>query len=714
MMAHRFLSFALLALLVPGCHKSSGSAPPWGYDVRPSNGACLAHVRPPNAAGVALAPAFDGLTFNQPVDLLQRPGDDTHWYLVQQDGIVKLFANDDTTTTTTNFLDIHTEIDQGGAGEGGLLSIAFDPQFDTNHEVFVSYTGPGAGEIKSHIGSFTSADGLTATGPEVPVFSLQQPYANHNGGNIMFGPDGYLYVGFGDGGSQGDPDDRVQDLGQFFGKMLRIDPDGGSPYAVPADNPFLQTAGALPEIWAFGFRNPWRWSFDQDTGEMWVGDVGQDTWEEVDHVEKGGNYGWSLKEAYACYKAPSPCDTGPWTDPIAAYNHTDGNSITGGFVYRGTEIPSLVGTYVYADFGSGTVWGLFYDPVTGDPQPQVLLPTTGIGFSSFAQGNDGEIYLLDYNAGKILKLVAAGTPPPDDFPKTLSTTGCVDPSSPSKAAAGMIPYDVNAPLWSDGATKRRWMSVPDGLAVHVNTNGDFDYPVGTVLMKEFSVGGKRAETRLLMYASDGWSGYSYEWNDAQTEATLLPSNLSKPFGSQDWFYPSRSECLACHTLAAGRSLGPEVLQLNRNFKYPDGATVNQLAQLQHIGMFDADIGYPPSLPALPSPTGSTGSVEDRARAYMHANCSICHRPQGTNQANFDARFGTSFHDSGLCNGTPLEGDLGATGAKLLVPGDPSHSLISLRIHANDSNRMPPVGRHVVDTQGAALIDQWISSLTACP
>ena len=711
------LSACLVVFAAVACSRKHGT-PAWGYDSRPSTATCLAHTRPPTGSSVQLTPAFAALTFNAPVDMVQRPGSD-QWYVVEQAGTVQTFPNDDAVQPAqeSTFLDISSTAFIGDSGEGGLLSIAFHPQWATNHEVILSYTiaGPGTPPLITKLSkTTTSADGLSASSaPGSEIFSLDLPYTNHHGGNAVFGADGDLYFGIGDGGSQGDPDNRAQDLGQDFGKMLRFDVDSSPMATAPPDNPFVGVSGALPEIWAYGFRNPWRWSFDSATGALWMGDVGQDTWEEVDVVQPGGNYGWSLKEGFSCYKAPSPCDTGPWTDPIVNYDHTQGNSITGGFVYRGAAIPSLVGTYVYADFGSGTVWGLFYGS-NGEPEPQELLPATGINFSSFAQGHDGELYLLDYTNGKIEKLSPATAAPPSDFPQTLSATGCVDAAHPQNAIAGMIPYDVESPLWSDGATKRRWMSVPDGQTITLGTDGDFNFPVGTVLMKEFSVGGKRAETRLLMNATDGWSGYTYQWNDAQTDAALLPADATKNFGAQEWFFPSRAQCLTCHTDAAGRSLGPEVLQLNHAFKYPDGATVNELAQLDHLGMFTTSPGDPTTLPTLFAPTGTTGTLEQRAKSYLHANCSICHRPGGTNQANWDGRFEIALHDMGVCNADPLEGDLGVTGAKLMVPGDPTHSLISLRMHATDSDKMPPIGRHVVDTQGAAVVDAWITSLSSCP
>jgi uncharacterized repeat protein (TIGR03806 family) len=302
----------------------------------------------------------------------------------------------------------------------------------------------------------------------------------------------------------------------------------------------------------------------------------------------------------------------------------------------------------------------------------------------------------------------------DPFPQSLSATGCVDPKDPTQPAPGLIPYDVGSPLWSDGAAKDRWLAIPDGKQIHVNADGDWDLPIGSVLMKRFTVGGTRAETRLLVRHSDGdWAGYSYEWNDAGTDATLLPAGKTKAVGGATWTYPSRPECLSCHTAAAGRSLGLETGQLNGDAIYPGNLIANQLATLDHIGLFDAPLGDPSTLARLPAPSGMD-PLEARARSYLHANCSICHRPTGPGKGPADFRYSTPFKMVGVCGAMPTEGDLGIAGAQLLQPGQPTKSIMSARIHALDVNRMPPLGTHVVDATGAKLIDDWITSVTVCP
>jgi uncharacterized repeat protein (TIGR03806 family) len=275
---------------------------------------------------------------------------------------------------------------------------------------------------------------------------------------------------------------------------------------------------------------------------------------------------------------------------------------------------------------------------------------------------------------------------------------------------------VNTALWSDGAQKDRWVAMPDGKNITINDAGHFDFPAGTVLMKTFSLGGKRIETRLFMRHDDGgWNGYTYEWRDDQTDAVLLAAGKTRTVGAQTWTYPSRSDCVRCHGEAAGRSLGLELGQLNGDYVYPATNRIsNQLKTLDHIGMFDKPLGKPvEQVIAYPDPYGNA-PVEQRARAYLHANCANCHRPKGTGLGNMDLRFGTPFLDTKTCNVDPEQGDIGVAGAKLLVPGMPALSVLALRPHSPAANRMPPLASSIVDAPGVKVLDDWIKSVAACP
>jgi len=378
---HPFLA-AVLAGLLSACGDGGASA-------RGTALSCPRSPAPDGDVGVALEPAFPELAFDFPTAMRQAPGDDRHWYLLERTGVIYRFENRPGASSRTTVLDLSGQIDTGG--EGGLLGMAFHPRFQRNGEVFLSFTRDGS-PLRSYVSRFRSPDGgrTLDVNSEEPLLTLDQPYANHNGGHIAFGPDGHLYIGFGDGGSAGDPLGNGQDPDTLFGALLRIDADAGDPYGTPADNPFAD-GGGRAEIYAWGLRNPWRFSFDRQTGGLWLGDVGQNEWEEVDCIDRGGNYGWNIREGAHCYGAPD-CDTAGLTDPVAEYGHDLGCSITGGYVYRGSAIPALRGGYIHGDFCSGRIWALF-DDGSGEPVVRELLDSDQ-RIVAFAQGAGGELYVL--------------------------------------------------------------------------------------------------------------------------------------------------------------------------------------------------------------------------------------------------------------------------------------------------------------------------------
>jgi uncharacterized repeat protein (TIGR03806 family) len=730
-----WLLFGACAVLA-ACHhgKSSpggGSQPPvGGLDARPDNATCLAPVKGSSAgAAIAVQRAFPNLTFNQPLAMLQAPGDDSRWFVLEKAaGSVRVFDNLPNVATTSDFLTVPVN----AASEGGLLGMAFHPQYANNHEVFLSFTEPSAAAsgMTSVVARFTSVNGgLTLDpGSRLDVIRVDQPYQNHDGGNIAFGPDGDLYVGYGDGGSGGDPQGHAQHTQDLLGAMLRLDVDGATPYAIPADNPFAanpvcpadhSSSTSCPEIYAWGLRNPWRWSFDTATGTLWVGDVGQNLWEEIDRVRRGGNYGWNCREGLHAYASPAPaCNGGgPYVDPVHEYGHTDGNiSVTGGFVYRGTALPALAGQYLFADYGSGRIWRLVDDGQGGFSAEELL--DTSLAIASFGQGNDGELYVVDIAGGTLWKIVDGGAAPPPGPPvaTSLSATGCVNPQSPSQPAQGLIPYEPAAAFWSDGAAKQRWLAIPNGTTIDVGADGDFVFPPGSVLMKHFRLNGALVETRLFMRHPDGeWAGYTYEWNAGGTDATLVQGGKTVMVGSEQWIFPSGNDCLRCHTAAAGYSLGPELAQLNRDLTYPStGRTANELQTLDRIGLFTTPLGDPAALPSLADPGDATAALGDRARSYLHTNCAQCHRANGPTPVAIDLRFGVALGNTNACDAPPQAGDLGiGASARIIAPGDPDSSVLLARMSRRDANGMPPLASTSVDTAGADLIRAWIASLGSC-
>lgn len=357
------------------------------------------------SSAIALARAFPNLTFSKPVLLIQAPGDASRMFVVEQGGTVRAFSSSDSVTLAEVFVDISARVESGS--EAGLLGMAFHPDFARNGQVFLSYTRPGPGgatPLVSVIARYTSRDGGRTLDPasEEIVLTQNQPFRNHNGGHIVFGPDGLLYIGLGDGGSAGDPLEAGQDTDTLLGKLLRLDVRSGtSPYSIPADNPFA-TGGGRPEIWALGLRNPWRFSFDRANGDIWLADVGQYNWEEVNRITRGGNYGWDEREGAHCYEPSSGCRTTGLIDPVAEYDHSNGRcSITGGFVYRGNAVPALQGAYLYGDYCTGEIWGM---PAGGGAPARLV--GGGINISSFGEDNAGELYVLSYAEGAVLRVGA--------------------------------------------------------------------------------------------------------------------------------------------------------------------------------------------------------------------------------------------------------------------------------------------------------------------
>jgi len=385
-------------LLLAGCGGSSGG------------GGNITTGPPPGSSvpEISVTRVFDSLSFNRPTVLRQAPGDATRWFVGEKAGVIRVFANNPSSSSASVFLDISGRVNS--AGEGGLLGFAFHPDFPVTPEVFVSYTRTGAPLVSYVSRFFSNDDGLTLVpGSEQIILTVLQPETNHNGGDVLFGPDGYLYVGFGDGGGGGDPLGNGQDDNNLHGTIVRIDVDGAAPYEIPARNPNVGNAACIqgygaapcPEIFAWGLRNPWRMSFDNTTGKLWVGDVGQGEWEEIDVVAAGDNLGWNVREGAHCFNPATGCAE-TFVEPITEYDHSLGASVTGGYVYRGAAVADLVGWYVFGDFGSGRIFAVPEDS-TSVTTAEVLLDTSN-AIVTFGADTDGELYFADYLVGTIHKI----------------------------------------------------------------------------------------------------------------------------------------------------------------------------------------------------------------------------------------------------------------------------------------------------------------------
>jgi len=559
-------------------------------------------------------------------------------------------------------------------------------------------------------------------GSRVEVLRVAQPFSNHNAGMLNFGPDGYLYVSLGDGGSGGDPFNNAQNRTTLLGNILRIDVST-LPYTVPANNPFVGEGGGVrEEIWAYGLRNPWRFTFDRMTGDLWCGDVGQHSREEVNLIRAGDNCGWRIFEGTRQNTSLGGASPDDFLAPVHDYPGERGRAVIGGYVYRGTRLPSLGSTYVFGDYSSGRIWSLVNDGVS--------VSTTEIAHidvvTGFGEDRNADIIATSFSTyGSLWRFLEPGNGSGNtEFPETLSATGLFVDLAKLTPTPGLIEYDVNQPFWSDGATKRRWIGLAGQSRIGFSSTGAWSFPRGTVLVKHFELplatgATRRVETRVLIRSEQGWNGYVYRWNDAQTDAELLADATTDVFRvadpdapegerKQTWIYPSRNDCLTCHTEASGFVLGVNTHQINRDFDFPR-QTDNQLRTWNFIDMFTTDVGAATDHPAYPDPRDETVELRTRARAYLAVNCANCHQPGSTAPDSMDLRFSTPRDEMAAIDVVPTRGDLRLENAALIRPGSKESSVVWERMRRTDGSAMPRIGHNVPDTFGLQLIGDWIDS-----
>ncbi|RYD31605.1 MAG: hypothetical protein EOP87_14415, partial [Verrucomicrobiaceae bacterium] len=592
--------------------------------------------------------------------------------------------------------------------------------------------------------------------------------------DLHFGPDGYLYYTAGDEEAQRDLRFNSQKINlDFFSGIFRIDvdkkpgnlepnahaaipTDGGiARFSVPKDNPFVHTtlggtwsgfyngnqilplSGVRTEFWATGLRHVWRMSFDSVTGDLWAGDVGQDTYEEVNKITKGGNYGWVYREgahdtAFTNPVPPAKPAGFSSIDPIYEYVHAaiggdanfKGNSVVGGHVYRGNRYPSLVGSYIFSDSVSGHVWQMDTTTgatvrLTGMPGAYGVISTQGVD-----PFNKDHLFAA-YLTGKIMRL-STGSGVVDGFPTTLSATGLFSDLTDLSPAPGLLPYQPNLTFWSDHALKRRWFTIPNATdRMTWSREGNWSYPTGMLWVKHFDLElsrgnpatKKRIETRVLVKTDTGSYGVSYRWNEAQTEAMLV-DDAGAEFDvaiddhgtphTQRWQIPGRSSCMTCHTPQGGHALSFNTRQLNLNHTI-NGYTGNQLDLLSANHFLTNTPDPVATLERHIRPDETTYPLEQRTRSYFAVNCSYCHQDGGSVSGFWDGRAHLTLEETGLVNGVAVN-DGGSSLNRYIVPGDTSHSIVLSRMAGtNGFGRMPPLGTTEIDPANIQLVTEWINS-----
>jgi uncharacterized repeat protein (TIGR03806 family) len=690
---------------------------------------------PPPPYTVALA--FPNLKFEFPVVLAQAPGKG-RLYLGDLRGRVFTFPND----AGCKKADLALDVSKLYPDFSALYGVALHPDFDNNRYVYICYVRKN--DIPD--GSVVARFQASKTDPPVIDPRSEQVILNfwsggHNGGCLIFGKDGSLFISTGDGAGPSPPDPKMtgQDCSDLLSSILRIDvnhPAAGKAYSIPPDNPFVKEPGARPEIWSLGFRNPWRMSVDSATGDLWVGDVGWELWELVYNVKRGGNYGWSIMEGPQPVHVEGPRGPTPILPPLKAHPHSEAASITGGYVYHGSRLPELRGAYIYGDYQTGIIWGLRAqdDKVTWHKE----LARTPLHLAAFGEANDGELFLVDHDrTHQIYQLVPSpATSAAHDFPRRLSQTGLFASARDQQPAAGVVPYQVNAALWSDGATADRFLAVPGTGQITLDAQSNWRCPEGTVLARTISLerepgkpaSRRRLETQILHLEAEAWRPYSYVWNDDQTDAELAGSDgdvrsftIEGPGGRHEQKYRihARAECVLCHnpwvekrnTLFGVQSASPlalNTLQMNRRSDR-GGSSSNQLADLYEAGILAGAL-EPAKLPKLVDPYDESADLDRRARSYLQTNCSHCHQFNAGGAANIALAFDLPLETTGTVGARPIQGTFNIAGARIVAPGDPARSVLYYRVCKLGGGRMPRVGSSQVDERAVRMIRDWIARM----
>lgn len=682
-------------------------------------------------------------------------------------------VKDDQAVKTADMVELFNTPDRGL-----VYDACFHPNFAENHYLYLGWCGDirnGKRKSKScRITRYTLQLEPTVTIDKKSAKTiLEWESDGHNGLAMAFGLDGMMLVTSGDGSSDSDTDETGQTTDTYLSKLMRIDvdhPTDDKPYSIPSDNPYVNDKRFIPETYAYGFRNPWRMTVDAKTGHIWVGQNGQDLFEQAYLVTKGANYGWSVNEGSHPFYTQRKRGPHPITMPTIEHPHAEFRSLTGGIVLYGQQFPELDGTFLYGDYSTGRIWGMKHDGTKVISHRELASPRLQV--TNFAQNHQGDLIICDHSpSGGLYTFERTPTQTQEvPFPRKLSESGLFDSVPDHKLKPGVVPYAVNAEFWSDGMHKERFIAIPGTGTISMTKSRGWNFPDKTVIVKSFaleqeegnSATRKWIETRFMTKQEGEWYGYTYRWNEAGTDADLIPAGgrdekftvkTAQGDRAQVWHYPSRAECMACHSRAANYVLGLCSLQMNKEHNYGH-CTENQLQALEHAGIlrgFDwsgeasAQLNqrakglsgkelkeyieingqqkdqrqarsaslmttHSSAIPRLVNPYDRKEDLTTRARSWLHANCSACHVPAGGGNAQMDLDFGMSVGGLNIVDVKPVHSTLGIPDAKLVARGAPERSVLLKRISTRGPNQMPQLSTNRVDDKGVALIREWIESL----
>jgi putative heme-binding domain-containing protein len=697
--------------------------------IRPAWTTSRLHGTPEPPAPYCLVSAFPRLRFELPTSIEEVPGT-SRLLVTERAGKISTFPKHPGTTQADLVLDLRELLPSDLAGQAvSLFDAELHPKFLDNRYLFVCYVHPVGGG-QSRVSRFTlTAEPVPRALPGSERVVITWPSGGHNAGCLEFGKDGYLYIATGDGSGPNPPDARTtgQDVSDLFGSILRIDVDqpmSDLAYSIPSDNPFVGLPNVRAEVWAYGLRNPWKFGVDRQTGDIFAADNGWESWEMVHRIVRGGNCGWPIMEGRAALRSEVAAGPTPIIPPVKDHPHTEANSVIGGPVYRGSKLPDLNGSFIYGDYITGTIWALRPDQ-DGAFSHRTLVDTDQ-RIVAFLEGSGGELYVLDYDlTGQIYELLPSTVPDTSaSFPRQLSRTGLFASLEKMEPAAGVIPYSVLVEPWMDGAQAQRWVAVPNRETIDLTSDpkDSSRFPDGTVLVKHVTLPqpgreSVRLETQLLHFENGVWNPYSYLWDDSGRDAHLVDSiGTNRPLTTIDssshgesrdrtWHVNATNECKLCHNAGPRFVLGFVPNQLNHSAT--GSSQLDVLAVRGAISKASARANDGSS--RLVNPHDTTQSIDDRARSYLHVNCSMCHHPGGTAIASFFLRRDLPFDKLNTNKSTGI-GTFGIRDAKVIAAGDPYRSLLLYRMSKLGYARMPYVGSQVVDSAGATLIEEWIRSL----